>query len=394
MANKTLLISHHPPFIPICRHLAQQGWRFLCLNPEFAKTLADLDLPVKHLGEYTGGLQDRAFSEASRLITAAPLSLHRNGLGPEAMGFIGQMLPAFLYPRLGDLILLILSLDRAKPDAILLHNDVEPLTRTAALWGKARSIPTLHVPHSVYIDVNRGGIGTDIHDMITASFLAAAGPYQRQWYEARSKEVKVRETGLPQFDRWATMEFDRERARRKILSRFDPGKPIVVYASTWPQITNALGASDGWAYTYIEFLKAAKNLDLQILVKLHPRSVEDSHRWHAQQMAKLGISGYLTAMTDYNPLVLAAADLLVVYGGSNLILEGSHVPSLRLMTTAGYETDAEIGQIGAGVSEMTTAIGDWLYRPAANTTRLRQKYLGVGDGKASERIGDWIEELC
>jgi hypothetical protein len=397
MLTKTVLVSYHPAFIPACKLLARQGFQFLCLNPEMAQILKDIDLPAKPLGEFSQGLHEPAFAEASKLIQAVPQSLRQNGLGQDMMGFIGQQLPAFLYPRLSDLALVTLTLDRVKPFLALVHNDVEPMMRVVALWAASRGIPCLHVPHAIYQDVNRGPAGTDVHDLITASHLASSGPFQSRWYQQRGMaSTQINETGLPQYDVWANLQTDKAKAKKR-FTKFDPRKPVITYASTWGQMTNALGASDGWAYTYVSFLKAVAPLDVNVIVKCHPRANEDSHRWHAQQAGEHGVEcAFPTIHTpDINRVILEASDALLVYAGSNLLLEAAHVEGVRLLTTGGgYTDDPEVVKVEETTEAMRQALVDSLSRPAVDTSRLRQDYLGLDDGRASERVAGFIGELC
>ncbi len=390
--TKTILISYHPPFIPICKQLAAQGYQFLCLNQEFAKVLSDLDLPAQSIGNFSQGLVDPAFFHAARIIQAVPRSLNGNshGLGPQFNEFLAGRLPAFLYPRLSDLALIVLTLDRVKPHLVLLHNDVEPLTRVAALWARQRRVPCVHVPHAIYQDVNRGPAGTDVHDLITASHVAAAGPFQAGWYRQRG-EADIKETGLPQFDRWHNFQADKPRARK--LLKLNGDGPVIVYASTWPQATNAQGMNDEWAFTYQNFLQAVGGLSgVQVIVKLHPRSGEDAHKWHAEQAGKYQVPCAVTPL--HNELILQAADLLLAYGGSNLVLEAAHVPGLRLMTTHGYTDDPEVTKVPLTVEGIRGAMIEALQLPAVGTGRFRAKYLGQDDGGASGRISQWVQELA
>jgi hypothetical protein len=389
--EKIILTSHQPLFIPVIKSLAAEGYKFVTLDAAFAKTLVDLDLPARFLAEAGAGLQEMAFAEGVKILTAAHSGQHQNGLGPGPQQFMNQGLPAYLYPKLADLALLILTLDRVQPVAVMLHNDVEPMTRCAALWARARQVPCLHIPHAIYQDVGRGPAGTDVHDLITASFLAAAGPFQRRWYEMRGfPSEQIKETGMPHFDKWYTLPMDKRKARKML--QLDPGRPVVVYASTWPQATNALGIHDEWAVSYLEFLQAVKGLDgVQVIIKLHPRGGQENFNWHVQKAQQYKVECALTPL--HNEVVLQAADLVLAYAGSNLILEAAHIPGLRLMTTHGYEDDAVVAKVGIDHTQMGEAMRVLLSQPAMDTMAMRVKYLGVPDGKATERVIEFVREL-
>jgi hypothetical protein len=310
--EKIILTSHQPLFIPVIKALATEGYKFVTLDAAFAKTLVDLDLPARFLAEAGGGLQEMAFAEGVKILTAAQSSQHQNGLGPGAQQFMNQGLPAYLYPKLADLALLILTLDRVQPVAVMLHNDVEPMT------------------------------------------------------------------------------MDKRKARKML--QLDPGRPVVVYASTWPQATNALGIHDEWAVSYLEFLQAVKGLDgVQVIIKLHPRGGQENFNWHVQKAQQYKVECALTPL--HNEVVLQAADLVLAYAGSNLILEAAHIPGLRLMTTHGYEDDAVVAKVGIDHTQMGEAMRVLLSQPAMDTMAMRVKYLGVPDGKATERVIEFVREL-
>src|SRR3990167_1089526 len=92
------------------------------------------------------------------------------------------------------------------------------------VWGHTHKMARLHNPPAIYMDVGRGAPGSDVHDLVTATHLAASGPYQRAWYEQRGFAVEnIRETGLPQFD--DVKVFPREYACAAL--KLDVNKPVI-----------------------------------------------------------------------------------------------------------------------------------------------------------------------
>jgi hypothetical protein len=310
-----------------------------------------------------------------------------DGLTPGPAKFLREDLRGYLLPRLGDLTMAVMALDEIKPELVILHNDVEPVTRAAALWAKVHDVACLHVPHAVYMDVEKGAPGSDVHDLITASHLAAAGPFQRAWYERRGfPPGNVRETGLPQFDAYARLTRSRKKARHML--RLDPHRPVVVYASSWAQGTNLLGVHSGVETSYLEFLEATKKLpDVQPVVKTHPRG--DNVDWHVERAKEAGVA---CAVTPHHlEVVLRAADAILAYGPSNVLLEAAFVPGLRLLATHGYPDDGAVKKVdGRDVAE---ALHESLTDPAPDTLAFRVKYVGPPDGRAWERIAAFAEEL-
>jgi len=404
-AVSLILLGDHPPFLQLCKILSREGHRFATLGG-FSQVLTDLDIQSRPLSDASQGLQDQALAEAGRILTTAMVSpIRQDGLGPGPSRFIQNQLAPFLYSRLADLAMLVLSLDIARPSLAILQNDVVPINRAVALWCKARSVPCLHIPHAIYQNVNRGPAGTDVHDLITASHLAMAGPFQRGWYQERAMmqqaKVEVRETGLPQFDQLVKelKRVDRKRAQR--LLKVDPLKPVVGYFSTWPQHSNVSGISDGWQICYLEFLKAAKRLQkehgVQFIIKLHPGGGEQNWTWHVQAAQQTGLKCALTpgAYTSHTHLAacMRASDLWLAYGGSNSVIDAAHVEGLRLATTHGYNEDEAVLKIPEMADSIYQMIGDALSKPAPSVVKLLAKYIGNPDGQASERIANWVGEL-
>jgi hypothetical protein len=392
--SKLIAVSHHDTFVPICKQLAAKGYKFATLTPQFAKTLSDMDLKAGPLNQVAAQVQDKAFEAAARLLKAGNAT-NSNGLAPQAKQWLDDNLSTFLYPRLADLCNMVLCLDKVNPSLVLLHNDVEPITRATALWAKAKGVPCLHVPHAIYQDINRTKIGTDVHDLVTASHLAVAGPFQREWYEQRGAS-NVKETGLPQFDSWTRPTVDRKRARR-LLSAQD-GKPwpidapVVCYCATWQQHTNALGISDEWQKSYFAFLEATKKMPgLRVVVKCHPHGGQQNWEWHAQAAREAKVNCVVTPL--HLETCLRASDVMVAYGGSNTVLEGSLVPGLRLVTTHGFEDDKEIYRTDMNPEAMAATMTVALSQQAPVMTRFQTKYLGIPDGKAAQRVTEYVEEL-
>ena len=103
-----------------------------------------------------------------------------------------------------------------------------------------------------------GEIGSDVHDLITASHVVCNGPFQAEWFlnVALIKIIYIL-TGLPQFDKLAKHKFTKEQACR-VLGQ-TTNRPVVTYMSSWRQDTNLLGCHDGVEESYKEFLMPQKN---------------------------------------------------------------------------------------------------------------------------------------
>ncbi len=388
-----IFVSPQPTLMPILREVQELG--LTTINPQFVKILGDTDIKAQ---DFSATLTDKARNmavlDAVRIVTELSTNpVDTKSLVPAVQDFLTVNLPSYIYTRINDMALLIRGLDELQPKVALVHNDVEPLNRTVALWAKARGVPCLHVPHAIYLEnEGRGAIGTDVHDLITASHIAVAGAYQHTWYAMRDNDhATICITGLPQFDRLQKPVVDHARACQ--LFHFSPMKPVIVYMSSWRQDTNLLGCHDGIEESYLAFLNAAKVLpDLQYIVKCHPRG--NNVAWHVQEAEKLGVK---CAVTDQHlDVVMNAADVVLSYGPSNVILECATLNNAHLIVvgdSAAFPNDPEIVKVSADSAQITDALRTCLAQPLPDYRVFVQKYLGVLDGQAYMRIAAWLREL-
>ena len=143
-----ILTSQKDAFLPILKQLHQAGHTLIATHPPFAQTLKEMDIPVRSLAEFNNpNIQAQAHNIAGQILSVVKAPV--NSLGPGALEWMRENLKGFLYPRLADVILFTVLLEVAKPDLIMVHNDVEPLLRAASMWGKGKGVPVLHIPHAI-----------------------------------------------------------------------------------------------------------------------------------------------------------------------------------------------------------------------------------------------------
>ena len=386
-----IILSSQPSWLPVIKQLPAD-YQLYCLQSQFTKTLNDIDIPAKSIAEM---LDDRARATAMRDASKLHVELAQCAMpvfehSKQVTQWLGEQgIARYFYPRLVDLSLAISALENSKSDLLVLHNDVEPLHRLLAFYARKRQIPVLHIPHAIYFDTpERGPIGTDVHDLVTADHLAAAGPFQAQWYHTRDPKQHIYMTGLPQFDRLAHQKRDRERACK--LLHLDPYKPILVYMSSWGQTTNLLGCHNGVEDTYRNLLLAMRELpDIQLVVKCHPRG--NNVEWHAKLAHEMGQRAIVTA--EHLDAVLMVADTVLSYGPSNVVLEAAAIPGTRLMAIDGFMADPEVLTISGEVNDIITGIAQVFTQPPIDTSNFLARYLGILDGKAATRIAQLIQKL-
>lgn len=376
-----ILTSQAGNFLPILKQFPES--EFLTLRQDFTQSLIGADLKAEALSANVQASQDKAFNAAARVLcgTKPPKTLP-----PRSNEFFKENLKAFLYQRVLDLSMIVYALDQKKPDIVLLHNDVEPFTMVTALWAKARGVPCLHIPHAVYQDINRGPVGTDIHDVVTASHLAAAGPFQAHWYHLRDGYLKIKVTGLPQFDWWVGMKMDRKRARR--LLKLD-NRPVVTFYGHWVQATNARGINDESERTFLNFLDNISD-GIQLIIKCHPHGGQVNWQWHINQAKERKIECRITP--SHLEHCLHASDAVCFYGGSNVAIDAAHIEGLRIITVKGYEAEPSIYQ--AGVDNLAEVVIESLQKPAPNQKQFLSRYDPFCDGQNHLRVAAFIKELC
>lgn len=387
-----ILFSTHNDFIELAKMFHASGHEIAAIQGNFRDIMAGLDVPTVSLLDVVdeSDYMTSAMYSANVIHWIAEQKFDNVPFHPVVMGAVQHNLAGFVYSRLYDLGAFVVSVAKYKPDVIVVHNDVEPLLRAAAMWGRANGVPVVHVPHSVYLDSGRGAPGTDIHDLITASNIAVAGPFQRKWYETRGMPSdRIRETGFIHFDKMAVLKPDRKLACH--LLGLDPRRPVVVYASSWAQNTNLMGMHDGVQTYYEKFLKAAKSLEAaQFVVKCHPS--DRNLKWHfekAKGMPNVVVTG------QHLPIVLQACDMLVSYGPSNILMEASFFPQIRLAVSHGYETDPEVIQVGHNSTpeKIAAIIKNELAKQPVDKSAFRIKYCGPSDGNSAGRIAQYILDV-
>ena len=179
---KKLLISGGMDTMDVIK-LLRDKYEFVGLYPQVAKHLQNLDIPCQSLGEKTDEVKAVATNHAAYAMTNLLIKAQEASrqLGGKRTVIFLNNLSMLMYDNLLNIAMLINILDKLGIDGALLHNDVEVVTRAVALWCRERGKPCLHIPHAIYLDMDRGAPGTDVHDLVTASHMVVGGTYQREW---------------------------------------------------------------------------------------------------------------------------------------------------------------------------------------------------------------------
>jgi len=214
------------------------------------------------------------------------------------------------------------------------HEDVTGETRAMVDFCRARSIPTVHVPHAnchLLADA-----GPDIHREWRCDFIAVAGTAMRDWFVANGfPAARIEITGVPYFDRYYG-EMPLKEEARHILAIPD-GKRVICYSGTWTQTTGLRGE---WEKEIDGNLTAVINLardwDAFLIKTIHPHDASQSEQYFAQAMQQAQVYGLVTR--HHQTYALRAADVLIAPACSNMCIDAAILgtPACYLQTE-GFE---------------------------------------------------------
>lgn len=312
-------------------------------------------------------------------------SFGRNGLGEN----LDQWLPGFAHQSFANQIIRYSALDALntarKIKLVVTHEDVTEVYGGLVRWAISRGIPTMHVPHANPYSLPE--ISPDIHETSICNYLAAT-THMEQFYKKNGYKGRVRLTGSPLFDRWTNYRKDRDWALRAL--KLDGSKPVIVYMSSWGQLTNAHDDPTQFERVLREIMTAGFE---QLVIKLHPGEAPGIEQNYGKMAEEYGCRCLITRL--YLEPLLSCADCVVTLGASNVVVDAAcmDVPSI-IVKIPGYSIqhpaipEVEIEDIEAAVNEALQASTKFL--------GLREDFLNqmrCGD-KATENVAKWVEEIC
>lgn len=378
-------------FINLAIEISKAGYELFTASAGFVEILSNSDVKCSDLNSVLTQEQWIAVHTDAMNLTAqvvARLSEFSHVLPEESKNAVGTSLLADIGRRISDFVAIISCLDEANLDLVIVHNDVDNTTRAVALWAKARGIPCLHVPHSIYLDSDDRP-DNDVHSILSASHAIASGPFQYNWFMKNGMDLgNVFIAGIPTFDK-VIAKYNIDHMRR--LLRVNPDFPVVTYMSSWRQDTNLLGCHDGVEESYANFLEAAKKMlndNVQIVVKCHPNG--NNVPYHAVEAEKAGIKCIVT--DKHLGPIISVSDVIVSYGPSNVVIESAIMnPNCGLVAINGFFDDEEVSSI-TEYDNMYEAIANELSSMTDKSLFIK-KYVTYPDGKSSERIIKVIGEI-
>lgn len=407
---------------PLLKPLAET-FNLALLYPKAAEQAAARGLPVANLAPWADDrTRAQSVNEALRLCSGLFPALEAGTLAKpfeDTIGHfsadgtvenLGQWFPNWVLQSVSRQVLRLKLwrrlVDEFDVKICITHEDVCEDTKGMVQFFRTQGVPTLHVPHAVYLDQWRAAPGLDVHDEIACEHLAAAGSFQRDWYVERGfPENEVTITGSPSWDKWSQPP-DKVWARNALKLLPAPAcadtadrqagahdEPVVVYASSWPQHTSLLGFHGLVAECYEAFLGAAKEAGWQPVVKLHPNAGQASHHEHAKLATEAGVKCLVTP--SYLDIVMQAADLVVAMGPSNILIEAAlmGVPAVSVLGYADDEAIITCELDGTGAAIERGLSEGWRQEFTELRGPFVEKYAYCDDGGATGRVLELVEEL-
>ncbi|MBN2517365.1 MAG: UDP-N-acetylglucosamine 2-epimerase [Candidatus Altiarchaeota archaeon] len=332
--------------------------------------------------------------------------------GHDLSKYISSSLDVLFETRVPQIITLIETmknmLDIENPDAVLFISDTRDTERAIIVAAKQKGVPTFGLIHGAFSDElwfykhKKGEIAQDLSYKApfspTPDYLLVYGPADKEWLRRNNYPPKaIAVTGQPMYDVLANADklYDRKRTCEKL--GIDSKKKIILLATG----THALPKEES-VLTLRESYKAAKELssEVELVLKLHPN--EGLMDLYEKTSEETGVHPKILKKHDFFEL-LYACDVLM-QNHSNAAIEamilGKPVISLNFV-----EEDI-LGAVKEGASlqvtkpgQLTAAIKKTLFDEKtrqglkAGAERFLYKRLFKTDGKASDRICDFIEKV-
>lgn len=405
-----LLVSGGATTQPLWPLLAEK-YDLVFLYPQAAQQAAAQGLPAAALAAlWDAQLQEDTANTAAKLsarvVNQLPAIGERvadayAGAPPPVLGEkLGDWFAGYAHSALSGPLAILAQLEKLATAGrqiagCVTHEDVAPDTRTLVNWCNARSIPTIHVPHAPCHLLP--GI-TDIHRETRATWIAASGQAMAEFYaEAGHDPAHIVLTGGPLFDGLYGARPERAEARGVLDRAFLPTftGPVLCYMTTWGQTTSLRSDFEReFAAGWEAVLGAAKTLGAYLMVMVHWHDgrpgVEESYE---AAMQAAGVPGLVTR--NHKLYVLAAADVLIAQGPSNMCLDAAimGVPSVYLQTE-GFDFRTALPR-RCGTVDLTATVQVALNESAPLDEFVAQyNSVHATGGGATENVGALVKELC
>jgi hypothetical protein len=280
--------------------------------------------------------------------------------------------------------------------AVVVHEDVTATTRGLLEAVRPFGVPSVHVPHGIYVKERL--VGADPHGGAHTTVIAAGGAAQRAWFTARGvAPERVVVTGNPAWDPLCV------RVRSGYPPLALPRGPIVTFAASWvgretPHHELIARQHARWTRAALDGVAVLRRRDpaIRLVVKHHPSAPPETEAAVQTMAAEAGVAIDLTLRGEAAP-VLAASDVLVALP-STIVVESLLLGTPVVVPELDYEGDAVLTTeaTGAAVAAAAGRVLDGWGRSAEFAARRADflaRYNGPSDGQAGARVTGLVEEL-
>ncbi len=319
---------------------------------------------------------------------------------------VTRTVTARLEERLRESMLLIAALDSAHErdgiDVVALNEDVMPAGKTAALWARARGVPSVTISHSAIL----GRLYTVHREFNTDRAVVFGRRGGLPYAEMGVDPACLAASGNPAWDAYAALPSQRGAVRAELAARYGIGANefLVVFATTWSARFTAFCDADAYASTLRAVLRAVRDLrarGVPIRLVVKDRPTEDGGAVVVAALCKEeGLeTGVIYARGETERFVVAADTVVSV--DSNISVEAmlAGVPAINLWTPMGWLNgpffDAEDGVLEAAPEKLAAAIamtlGDANLRGLLTATAARRlPEFAAAPGTAAVRAAELL----
>lgn len=405
--KRWLLISGAPIQQALWKPLAQRY--NLCFVYDGVNEYAEsVGVKAENLNRYiTAEVTERSLNEAAHFaaksVKQMPIIHQRfterlNGNTPDSIKESSDWFPGYLLQKSQQIAMMVGAVDVFSSThdiaGCVVHEDVAPDMRAIVAISRAHGWPTIHLPHAPCHLRDDGG--PDIHRHTRAEWIGASGPRVAEFYRDNGHDPsKITIVGGSQWDGLynSFTHVDRVEARRVLDIPIE--RIALWYGATWYQTTALRGGYESELKRgLMAVIDVVKRMNAWLMITLHPNDGTAAEKYFSEALKEENIDGLVTRF--HIPYIAAAADALIAQGPSNLCLDAAvqGVPSCYLQTDGfDYRSELPYRSQGDALEFIVRKTLDSRDNPRWQDF-VSEYNVAHPDGNASERIAEWIGELC
>lgn len=314
-----------------------------------------------------------------------------------------------LSARLAQSMLLTDALDSIQEkdgvELMVLNEDVTLECKVAALWARARGVPSIVVSHSAIL----GRLYT-VHREDNTDRLAVYGPRAAQPYlEMGVANERIAVTGNPAWDVYAPLIPQRETIRQSFLRRYEFSERdhLVVFATTWPAFFTAFCNKSAYEDSLRAVVRSVRELrelgvPVQLVIKERPSNADKTTvRDRILREESVGFSPLVTD-ADLEKWVVAADAVVSVDSNISVECMIAGTPPVNLWTPMSWLNgpffEAEDGVLQAPPDTLSMALVQVLGNPEIRTQLRAQAESRSGEfasmvGTATASAADVLVQM-